>query len=361
MPASSGAAAFPGAAASSGAPSSPGAAASPGAPAFPGTAAFSGAAFADLPQFDGQPPHPPDLADPWSGRTGPPPAPAPAAPLGPRPRQGRALAAGLAALVVLVAGLLIGLANANSGGHSAPGAAGLNLGTSGGQAADNALGHTGGQAAAAPAGHHHPAAAPGPSGTNGAPAGTGTARPGPSTGPSTKPAPSATPSPSPSSTTAGPPAGYRWYSVSAAGSGATAGFTIAIPDTWQPATQGLITYVTSPAARTRAEISLRPFAFANPVREARLQQRQAIRRDRFPGYVGLGIVPGTFESAPDAVWQYSWRRPAGGRMSVLDLLVRINTSAGEQSYALSISAPKPGAAAAQAIFQQMLQTFKPVP
>jgi hypothetical protein len=260
-----------------------------------------------------------------------------------------------------VAGLLIGLANANSGGQSAQGAAGLNLGTSGAKAADNALRHTGGEAAAAPAGHHHPAA-PGPSGTNGAPAGTGTTRPGPSTSPSTKPAPSATPSPSPSSsTTAGPPAGYRWYSVSAAGSGATAGFTIAVPDTWQPATQGLITYVTSPAARTRAEINLRPFAFADPVREARLQQRQAIRRDRFPGYVRLGIVPGTFQGAPDAVWQFSWRRPAGGRMSVLDLLVSLNTSAGEQSYALSISAPKPDATAAQAIFQQMLQTFKPVP
>ena len=48
-------------------------------------------------------------------------------------------------------------------------------------------------------------------------------------------------------------------------------------------------------------------------------------------------------------------------MSVLDLLVSLNTSAGEQPYALSMSAPKPDAAAAQAIFQQMLQTFKPVP
>ena len=66
--------------------------------------------------------------------------------------------------------------------------------------------------------------------------------------------------------------------------------------------------MTSPAARTRAEINLTPFAFADPVREARLQQRHAIRRDQFPGYVRLGIVPGTFQGAPDAVWQFSWRR-----------------------------------------------------
>jgi hypothetical protein len=46
---------------------------------------------------------------------------------------------------------------------------------------------------------------------------------------------------------------------------------------------------------------------------------------------------------------------------VLDLLVRLATSAGEQSYALSMSVPRPEAATAAEVFQQLLQTFRPAP
>lgn len=52
-------------------------------------------------------------------------------------------------------------------------------------------------------------------------------------------------------------------------------------------------------------------------------------------------------------------RVPAGRVAVLDLLVSLATSAGEQPYALSMSAPRPDAPAAAQVFQEMLQTFQP--
>jgi eukaryotic-like serine/threonine-protein kinase len=158
---------------------------------------------------------------------------------------------------------------------------------------------------------------------------------------------------------AGLPAGYRWYTVSGASSGATAGFTIAVPDAWQASRQGLVTYLTSPSGGTRAAVSLTPFTLPDPVREARLQRREAIRQGRYPGYAGI-IVPGTFHGAADAWRRFGYRQPVG-RVAVLDLLVSLATSAGDQPYALSMSAPKPDAPAAAQVFQEMLQTFQPAP
>jgi eukaryotic-like serine/threonine-protein kinase len=326
-------------------------------PAFPGMAAFPGGPpFADLPRRDGQPPAPAGLAAGWSGRPGQPtagPVPRP----GPRPRRGRALAAGLTALIVLAAGAATGLAYANSGGQTAAqGSAGLNLGGTGRTAGKAgrpgghdaaAAGHGSGKVSAAASSHHG--------------AGTSTAGQSTTSTAGSQPTQSASPGPAPGSPAAGrPPAGYRWYSVSAASGGAAAGFTIAVPDAWQAARQGLITYLASPAGSPRVEVNLTPFTFADPVREARLQQREAIRQGQFPGYGGRGILPGTFHGAADAVWRFIWR-PGTGRMSGLDVLVVLDTSTGEQPYALSVSAPRAAAGPADDTFQQMLQTFQPVP
>jgi len=330
----------------------PGEAASAELPAFLDLPAFPGRpAFPDLPQRDDQPPHPPGPAEPWSGRAGTHPAPPPR----PRPGRGRALAAGLAALVVLAGGLLTGLAYANSGQSAAQGSGGLNFGPAGRNAGRTAGGNR------ARAGHGSGNAAPAV--PNAGPTGAETGTTGnPATGKAgRKPGPAGGPGPAPSSpATISPPAGYRWYSVSAASSGATAGFTIAVPDAWQATTQGLITYLASPAGNARAEINLTPFTFADPVREARLQQREAIRQDQFPGYGARGILPGTFHGAADAAWRFIWR-PGTGWMSALDLLTVLATPAGEQPYAMSVSAPRPDAAAADDVFLQMLQTFQPAP
>jgi len=314
----------------------------PGGPALPDVPPFpSGPAFAALSQAAGQDPGPPS-----AGRVPPPPQA-----LLPRSGQGRAFAAALAAIVVLVVGLLGGLAYARSaGGPAAPrGAAGFRQGTNG-----EVAGHAG---AASPASANHGGASPGS-------VNAGTAAQAAAAGPGqtgvAAPTPASSPGPAASSpATARLPAGYRWYTVSGASSGATAGFTIAVPDAWQASTQGLVTYLTSPSGSTRAEVSLTPFTRPDPVREARLQRREAIRQGRYPGYAGI-IVPGTFRGAADAWWRFGYRQPAG-RVAVLDLLVSLATSAGAQPYALSMSAPRPGAPAAAQVFQKMLQTFQPAP
>jgi tRNA A-37 threonylcarbamoyl transferase component Bud32 len=315
-------------------------------PAFPGMPAFP-----DLPQRDDQAPRPPGPAGPWNGRTAAHPAPPP--PPRPRPGRGRALAAGLAALAILAGGLLTGLAYANSGQSAAQGSGGLSLGQAGRNAGRTAGGNR------ARAGHGSGKAVPAVPNAGTTAAGTSTTG-NPATGKAGRtPGPAGSPGPAPSTpATVSPPAGYRWYSISAASSGATAGFTIAVPDSWQVTRQGLITYLASPAGSARVEINLTPFTFADPVREARLQQREAIRQDQFPGYGPRGILPGTFRGAADAAWRFTWR-PGTGRMSALDILTVLDTPAGEQPYALSVSAPRPDALAADDVFLQMLQTFQP--
>jgi hypothetical protein len=71
-------------------------------------------------------------------------------------------------------------------------------------------------------------------------------------------------------------------------------------------------------------------------------------------------VSGTFRGAADAMWRFGWRQGAG-RVSVSDLLVSLATSAGPQPYAISMSAPRPAAPAARAIFREMLHAFRPAP
>jgi len=255
---------------------------------------------------------------------------------------------------MLAAGLLGGLAYARSaGGQDAAQGAAAQPRQAGGQDARQASDQGGGATSpAGPTSQASPGTSAAGTGTAGiGTAGIGTGRTG--TG-GTGPAPAASKPP------AGPaPAGYHWYTVSAAGSGATAGFTIAVPDGWQVSRQGLVTYLDSPSGGMRAEVNLTPFAFAGPVREARLQRREALLRGQYPGYAGI-IVPGTFDGAADALWRFGYRQPAG-RVVVLDLLVRLATSAGKQSYAVSMSAPKPGAPAAARVFRKLLQTFRPAP
>jgi len=348
----------------------PGLADRPGYPGFPGLEGLAGAtrfadfgnpadaegrpgsadlpafldlpAFPDMPRFSDPHPFPLGLPDP-PGQQGPA-APGRPAALG-RPRgHGRALAAALAATAVLAAGLLGLLAYAHSGGQTvAQGNTGLRLGTND-KAAGTGRRTAGGTGAAAPA-------SPSP-GRTGA-AAIGAAR-------TTGASPATTASPAPGSTAGSPPAGYRWYTVSAAGSGTAAGFTIAVPGTWQASTKGLITQVSSPAGNARLEINLTSFAFANPVREARSQQLHAIVHGTFPGYRGLGITAGVFRAAPDAAWHFSWRQGIG-RTSADDLLVSLTTTAGEQSYALSVAAPRLNWFAAYGVYLEMLRTFQPEP
>ena len=156
----------------------------------------------------------------------------------------------------------------------------------------------------------------------------------------------------------GAPAGYRWYQVTAAASGTVAGFEIAVPDPWQASQPGLDSILRSPDSNAFIEVSLAPFRYTQPLREAEFRQAQAIRHD--PGYHLAAMRTGTFLGGADAVWEFS-RRDAGTKVSVEELLVTVDTTAGAQPYALTVSAPSASFGPALAVFRQALATFQPVP
>jgi hypothetical protein len=157
------------------------------------------------------------------------------------------------------------------------------------------------------------------------------------------------------------PAGYRWRTVAAASLGTTAGFVIAAPDAWQLRTQSQNVFLDPPAGRAQIEISLSPFRYERPVREARDQQAAALAAEEYPGYRKVAIEPADFRGTAAASWRFSWKPAGQARTAVLAILVTLPTSAGSQPYALSVSAPSASFAAAKSVFERTLSTFQPLP
>jgi eukaryotic-like serine/threonine-protein kinase len=263
--------------------------------------------------------------------SGPPASSPPAAdPAQPRPRErGRVLAAALTAVAVAAAGLIGWAAYSRlAGGSGDPGSATAAQGNA------TPLGGTGGSATGGTVG----------ASTAGASAddrGSGNASGGATNGGDA------------------PRAGYQWFQVTAASSGATAGFEIAAPLSWQMTRQGAVSYLRPPSWNASIEINLTPFTYLRPLREAGLLQAQAIQQDLYPGYQRIAIRPGILLGAPDAAWRFSWQDGAT-RTGVLELLVTVDTAAGTQSYELAVSAPSAEFPLAQAIFRRAVPTFQPL-
>jgi hypothetical protein len=346
-------------------------------------------AFMDGPRFAGQPGLPPDNAVPWSqanapaGRdphdplnlpdsddhaaaaAGTSPAGQPA-----RRNRGRALTAAAAVAVLAVAGV-IGWSAYSHLASVTPAQA---------QAVGRTRAHV--PAVAVPA--HRPRTArptTGPKTTRPGAAGTTTtSKTHPSASPSAQPSRPAKPSPVAKGGSSGPgtgkggggtgkgssgggpppPAGYQWHVVTAASLGTTAGFKIAVPDSWQLTRQGLLTYLDAPNT-TYIEVDLSAFAYPGPVREAEYLQAQAKADDAYPSYHRLLIGPGVYQGVADGIWRFWWQQHGLGRIAVLKILCTLPTSAGKQSYALTVSARAANFAAAHAVFETALRTFKPLP
>jgi hypothetical protein len=224
-----------------------------------------------------------------------------------------------------------------------------------GQAAAGVSGSAAGGVASPAAGT---GAAPGTAG----PAGAGTGPDGAPSGPAAVRSPAAG-SPAAGSTGAGtaPPAGFQWRTVTAARVAATAGFVLAIPDGWQQRISGQTAVFAAPGGGASIAVSMSPFTDQQPGREAHYRQAQAIATQQYPGYRRGGIRAAKFQGAPAATWRYSWKPGGGARTAVLSLLVTLPTSAGSQSYALTISSPAATFAAARSAFGQALVTFAPLP
>jgi eukaryotic-like serine/threonine-protein kinase len=322
-------------------------------PAFPGEFAAPGSypAFADVREFPPMPP-PADLpvsADlpefldqpaaaglPGSPASHPPAANPPAAgPARPRSRgPGRVLVT--AALVIaMAAAALIGYAvyPRPSGTASDPGPAAATAGPGETTSASGAGGRAAHGAASAGSGGHDTA-----SSASGHPGGAGSS---PANGSSRI-------------------AHYQWFQVTPASSGTAAGFKAAAPATWQLTTQGLVSYVRPPSGRAFIEISLAPFSYPGPLREAAFLQAQSLRQDLYPGYRLVAIRSGTFLGQPDAAWRFSWLQGGTTRVGVLQWLVSVPTSAGTQSYEVAVSAPSTAFSWALTVFRRMMLTFQPL-
>jgi hypothetical protein len=124
---------------------------------------------------------------------------------------------------------------------------------------------------------------------------------------------------------------------------------------------GLLTYLDAPSGNPYIEVDVTPFVYPRPLREARYLQAQAKADDLYHLYGLLAIGAATFRGVPDATWRFHWQQPGFGRIGVLEVLFTLTTSAGPQSYALTVSAPAAGFVAARATFLTALQTFKPLP
>jgi eukaryotic-like serine/threonine-protein kinase len=155
-------------------------------------------------------------------------------------------------------------------------------------------------------------------------------------------------------------AGYQWFQVTAAASGTAAGFKIAAPATWQLTRQGLVSYLRPPSGHAYIEISLAPFTYPGPLREAAFLQAQALRQDLYPGYRLIAIRPGTFLGQPDAAWRFSWLQAGTTRVGVLQWLVSVAAPAGTQGYELAVSAPSPAFGWALTVFRRAMLTFQPL-
>lgn len=148
--------------------------------------------------------------------------------------------------------------------------------------------------------------------------------------------------------------------MSAASSGTAAGFQIAVPASWTISRRGLAFDLRPPAGNAYIAISLASFTYARPLRQAAFLQAQAIQHGTHPGYRLIAIKPGTLLGAPDAAWRFSWQAGGAARSGALEVLVSIDTAAGTQPYTLAVSAPSDTFPAAEAVFGDVMQTFRPL-
>ena len=160
--------------------------------------------------------------------------------------------------------------------------------------------------------------------------------------------------------TGAPRAGFRTVQVPAATLGTTAGFTVAVPDTWTVHTRGLAMYAEAPGGLTFLQIDLSPHTKTNMLAEANYLAQLTRQQGRFPGYRDISISQADIRGGSGAAWEFTWRSSAG-TIRALDLVYIASTPAGQQSYALYMSAPAATWSSHLGAFDEETHTFRPVP
>jgi serine/threonine protein kinase len=161
--------------------------------------------------------------------------------------------------------------------------------------------------------------------------------------------------------TTGPlPAGWTTVSRPATGTEA-AGFTIAAPSNWTSSASGYQNYLYDPSANANILIDLTPHTFPNDMlREAQYIKRQSLAQNRFPGYLDDGLQAETIRGTRGAWWKFTWV-DKGVNQEAIDLLFVLHTRAGAQSYALYMTAPQSMWNQMRPTFDEMAETFTPLP
>jgi hypothetical protein len=154
------------------------------------------------------------------------------------------------------------------------------------------------------------------------------------------------------------PAGYATYSQPAAAN-ETAGFGLAAPTSWKASTSGYQTYLRNPSVgNVNLLVDLTPHTFRNDM----LKEATYIRNHslpRFPGYKQLGLARLTIRGQPGSYWKFTWD-DAGVQQEAIDLLYMAQTSAGQQSYALYMTAPVSEWSQMRPVFDEEMETFNPM-
>jgi len=154
------------------------------------------------------------------------------------------------------------------------------------------------------------------------------------------------------------PSGFTTTSQPA-GAGETAGFSIAAPSSWQKSTSGHQTYLRDPAdPNTNILIDLTPHTFPDMLREAQYIEAQSTQH--FPGYHRVGMAALGIRGMPGAWWKFTWNNK-GVQQEALDLLFVARTPAGQQSYALYMTAPASKFDQTRPIFDEEAETFATQP
>ncbi len=155
------------------------------------------------------------------------------------------------------------------------------------------------------------------------------------------------------------PSGFRTVQISAATLGTAAGYSVAVPDTWNVSTRSLAMVARAPGGRTFLEIDLTPHTKADMIAEANYLVQITQQQHKFPGYRAVSIRRANIRGGSGAAWEFTWQDPAVGTIRALDLLVIASTRTGQQSYALYMSAPAATWNSHLAAFDEEMHTFQP--
>ncbi|HEY0716345.1 MAG TPA: protein kinase [Streptosporangiaceae bacterium] len=156
------------------------------------------------------------------------------------------------------------------------------------------------------------------------------------------------------------PAGWHWYTLTAAAAGTRSGFELAVPDGWQVSRgQGLQWLFEFPGSGTFLQVDLTPHTYPSMLVEAKYLATLTQKQGHFPGYADPGIRLVNIRNQAGAAWSFTWQDPPVGRRRALDLMYIARTAAGNQSFALYMSAPSATFAGSLATFTEEIRTFRP--